>query len=97
LEEINVGEAFVNAAKKGQAANLQRAWGNNLLLSYHEDIVDTRRGTTFGFTAQYGDRMAGADEDKSIGYKGGMRNRSGESVKEIITAPDLGYLMTAVI
>lgn len=97
LEKINIGEAYLNTAKKGQTASLARAWGNHCLLSYHENVSSTQRGTTFGFTAQFGTRMSGAEPDSKIGAKGGMRNRVVESVQEQISAADLAFFLQSVI
>lgn len=93
LEEIQVGEAFLNTAKKGQAVSLARVWGKHISLIYRDRNANTRGGTTFGLTAQFGGRIAGAQEDSSIGLRGGQRVRVGESVKELITASDLGYFI----
>ena len=97
LEQILVGSAWVNTAKKGQSVNLSRAWGPSAALIYRDSTADTRTGTTFGFTAQHGTRLAGSIPDPNIGYKGGARVRVGESVKELITAPDLGYLLAGAV
>ncbi|PAU86328.1 phage capsid protein [Pseudomonas sp. WN033] len=91
LDAILVGEARVNIARPGQAANLARAWGNHASFIYRDQLADANSGTTFGFTAQFGDRIAGSSPDKNIGLRGGQMVRVGESVKELVTAPDLGY------
>lgn len=97
LEDVLVGEGFVNTAKKGQATNLARVWGKHASFIYRDEMADTRTGTTFGFTAQFGERVSGGKEDGDIGLRGGIRNRVGESVKELVTAPDLGlYFKNAV-
>jgi len=93
LDDILVGEARVNVAKKGQAANLQRAWGKHISLQYRDKLADTRTGMTFALTAQFGDRVAGAKEDSDIGLRGGQRVRAGESVKELLTANDLAFFI----
>lgn len=97
LDEIFVGEGWVNTAKKGQAVNMQRVWGKSCSLMYRDRLADAERGTTFGFTAQFGGRVAGAIADPDIGMRGGQRVRAGESVKEVITASDLGYLFSAAV
>lgn len=97
LDDIFVGEARVNTAKKGQAVNLQRAWGGHISLMYRDKLADTRHGTTFGFTAQFGNRIAGSQPDGDIGLRGGQRVRVGESVKELLTANDLGYFIENVV
>ncbi len=91
LEEIVIGQALVNTAKKGQTATLGRAWGKHCSLIYRDNLADASRGTTFGFTGQFGTRVAGNFEDRDIGLNGGQRVRVGESVVELITAGDLGY------
>lgn len=96
LQEVYVGEAWVNTTRKGQPVNLARAWGKHLSLFYKDGLANpvmSGTRTTFGFTAQKGQRVAGQMPDPDIGLHGGVRIRSGESVKEIIAAPDLGYLI----
>lgn len=91
LDAVLVGEGWVNTAKRGQAVSMQRVWGKHAALMYRDQLADASRGTTFGFTAQFGGRIAGSVPDKDIGMRGGERVRAGESVKEVITAGDLGY------
>jgi len=97
LEDIFVGEGFLNTAKKGQAATMARVWGKHCALIYRDSLADASNGTTFGFTAEFGSRIAGSEYDSSIGLRGGQRVRVGESVKELITANDLGYLFTNAV
>jgi len=93
LEDILVGEGYVNTARKGQTAVMQRVWGKHIALINRDATADTRNGTTFALTAQFGSRVAGANPDPNIGLRGGERVRAGESVKELITANDLGYFI----
>lgn len=93
LDEVIVGQGYVNTAKPGQPASLSRVWGNHFC-AFHQDMTaDTRGGITFGYTAQFGDPVAGQWEDKNIGLDGGVRVRAGEKVKELLTANDLGYFI----
>jgi hypothetical protein len=92
LDQILVGEGWVNTAKKGQTPTISRVWGKHCSLLYRDLRADTRGGTSFGYTAQWGNRIAGAMPDATIGMRGGQRVRVGESVKELITASDLGYM-----
>ena len=91
LEAIFVGQAFVNTAKRGQEVSVERAWGKHVALIYRDTLANTQSGTTFGFTAQWGDRIAGTIPDPNLGLEGGTVVRVGENVKELITANDLGY------
>lgn len=93
LEEVIVGESFVNTARKGQAAVLARAWGKHISLLNIDNMADLNSGVTFALTAQWGTREAGSIPDPDIGMRGGQKVRVGESVKELILAPDLGYFI----
>lgn len=93
LEAIYVGDARINTAKPGQAASLSRCWGNHAAFLVRNQEADTQFGVTFGYTAQFGDRVAGTIEDPDVGMRGGVRVRCGESVKELVTANDLGFFV----
>lgn len=97
LDEVLVGEGFLNTAKRGQTAAMSRVWGKHCALIYRDRLADANSGTTFGFTAEWGGRIAGSEYDSDIGLRGGQRVRVGESVKELITANDLGYLFTNAV
>ncbi|GAB2927502.1 phage capsid protein [Rheinheimera gaetbuli] len=91
LEAIFVGEAKLNIARPGQAASLARVWGGHAAFIYRDRLADAKSGTTFGFTGEYGSRTSRNDFDRNIGLNGGQMVRVGEQVKELITAPDLGF------
>lgn len=94
LEEILVGEAWINTAKKGQTPTYARAWGKHALLLYRDPLaLSNGQRPTYGFTARFGTRIAGAIPDPKIGLRGGQRVRAGESVKEIVCANDLAYFI----
>lgn len=97
LEEVLVGEGWLNTAAKGQPVNMQRIWGKHASFFNRNKEADTEFGVTFGLTAQFGDRVAGTIDDPDIGLDGGVRARSGERVKELITANDLAYLFTNAV
>ena len=94
---IHVGQSRRNTAKKGQSATLARVWGKHCGLHFIESNAKTRQGITFGFTAQWGSRIAGSEADKDIGLRGGQRVRVGESVRELIVAGQAGYLITDAV
>ncbi|MEQ8318760.1 MAG: phage capsid protein [Rhodospirillales bacterium] len=93
LEEVLVGQSRLNTAKKGQTASLSRVWGKHISLIHRNRNADTRNGLTFGYTAEWGTRIAGSEADKDIGLRGGQRVRVGESVKEKIVAAQAGYFI----
>ncbi len=93
LREVLVGEAWLNTAKKGQTVTTARVWGKHCALLNIDPQANTRNGVTFGFTAQFGGRVAGSERDPNIGMRGGERVRAGESLDEVISASDLGYFI----
>lgn len=94
ITDVMVGDAWTNTAKIGQATSLSRAWGKHIALLYLNPLASVEQGgITFGFTAQYGDRIAGRIEDPDIGLQGGFRIRTGERVRELISAQDVGYFI----
>lgn len=97
LEEIVVGAGWANGAKPGQAMQTYRLWGKHAALLRREKIVSSLGEVpTFGWTAQTGTRVAGSIDEPKIGLRGSVRVRSGETVEELISAPDLGYFFQDV-
>lgn len=93
IDKVIVGEGKVNVANKGQPVDLRRVWGKHISLLYTGAEANGMQETIFGFTAEYGSRVSGSEKDSKIGMRGGLRVRVGESVKEVISAPDLGYFI----
>ncbi|MFP5474666.1 MAG: phage capsid protein [Gammaproteobacteria bacterium] len=97
LEDIYVGDGWINTAKPGQPPQLARAWGKHAAFLVRNQEADTTSGVTFGYTAQWGDKVAGSIADPDIGMRGGERIRAGESVKELVTAGDLGFFVQQAV
>jgi hypothetical protein len=97
VKTLLVGEAFVNVARKGQTANLARAWGPHVAMTYLDPAASTDRGVTWGMTVPYGTPFSGTIDDPYIGLKGGKRVRAGEQLKELVTAKDAGFLVRSVL
>lgn len=95
MDEIIVGDGWLNTAKKGQAPTLTRVWGKSLVMFYQSPVISSPQGiVTFGYTAEWGQRLAGViEQDSDIGLRGGTRVRVGESVKEVIAASNVGYMI----
>jgi hypothetical protein len=91
LEDLYIGEGWVNLAKPGQAPNMVRVWGEHAAFLHRNRSASTIGGITFGFTAEVGRSVAGQWHDKDIGVEGGIRARTGECVGEKVCAPDVGY------
>ena len=91
LNEIIVGRGFYNTAKKGQPPAYTRAWGKHASLIHVDKLAAQTLQPTFGWTAQWGGKIAGNIPEPKAGLRGGQRVRSGESVKEVISSTDAGY------
>lgn len=91
LQEIMVGAAFYNTAKKGQTPVYARAWGKHCSLLHIDSLAAQLQQPTFGWTAQWGTKIAGEIPAPNAGLRGGVRVRAGESVQEIVVSTDAGY------
>lgn len=98
LDEIIVGSAWVNTARKGQSPAISRAWGKHAALFRQDGLATSLNDRpTFGATFQYGTRVAGKIPEPKVGLRGATRVRAGESLAEVIMAPDLGYLFQSAV
>lgn len=93
VDEVIVGQARGNTAKKGQAPQLARLWGNHIAALYKAPVPQAKGAITFGGTFQWGEREASQWPDRNIGMKGGVACRSGESVKERVIANQAGFFI----
>lgn len=94
INEVLVGRAWQNTAKPNQAVVMQRTWGKHIALFHKNPMASVEGGgITFGMTAQYASRIAGRIEDPNIGLEGGFQIRTGERVKELVIARDVGYFI----
>ncbi|MEW5885485.1 MAG: phage capsid protein, partial [Pseudomonadota bacterium] len=97
VPNVLVGSGFVNTARRGQPPQIQRVWGNHAALLYISDDAASTGQPVYGFTAQWGSRIAGEMEEQKAGLRGGVRVRVGESVREVISAPGAGYLFANAV
>lgn len=99
LDDIYVGEPLANVSKKGQTAAYSRMWGKHAaFLRIDKSVRDTKGGLpTFGFTAQWGDIVAGEIPDPNIGLDGGVNIRVGEHVKELVAFQEVGCFFQNVV
>jgi len=97
LDEILVGRSRLNTANKGQPVSLGRVWGKHASFIYRNEAADTQGGLTFGYTARWGERIAGTIRDEKRGMRGGETVRAGESIKELVVADRAGYFVQNAI
>lgn len=96
--EIVVGSAWVDRTRKGQAPTRTRTWGAGAALLRREPLARSiNQMPTFGWTAEYLTRIAGVEAAPRVGLRGAQYVKAGESVAEVIGAPDLGYLFEDVV
>jgi len=93
VQEIQVGQGWANLSNVGQAPNMQQIWGKHLLLIHTNKLAGPQTGLTFGMTAQFGQAFAGRIADPHMGLRGGTIVRTGWEIKELVTAPWLGYFI----
>jgi hypothetical protein len=93
VENLLIGEALLNTARKGQNPQLARVWGNSIQLLYLDKAKQQSNDATitWGFTAEYGSKISGSIPDAYIGLEGGEVVRVGERVREVVCAKDVGY------
>jgi hypothetical protein len=98
IDRILVGDSWVNTAKPGQTASLSRVWGKHMALLHINPIASIRgNAISFGYTAEYGNRVSGSIPEPKVGLRGAQRVRVGESVNEIICASDVGYFFQNIV
>ena len=97
LETLLIGPARKNRAVKGKNPILESIWGPHIAFHYRDLAASTQRGVTWGLTVPYGTPVSGSRPDADIGLRGGLRVRAGESLKELVLAPDAGCLIKNAI
>lgn len=91
VRQILVGSGFVNTARRGQTPVISRVWGKHAAALYISPDAADADQPTFGFTGQFGERIAGEIPEPKKGLRGGTTVRVGESVIEVISANASGY------
>lgn len=74
-------------------ANMSRVWGNDVLLLHVKQLKSPRQGGSWGFTAQWRNRVSFQYPDAAVGVEGAMIQKTGEYVREIIADTKLGFLI----
>lgn len=93
VDEILVGAARANNAKRGQTPSLARLWGKHIAGIYIPPVLTGQGEVAFGASFEWGSRQVQQWADKDIGMRGGQRIRVGESLKERIIANQAGFMI----
>jgi hypothetical protein len=91
IQQVLVGQGFVNTAKRGQPVAMSRVWGKHAAFIYRDRTAGPQAGITYGFTAQKGAKVSGQIPEPTIGLSGSVRVRTGERTREVITAKALSF------
>lgn len=97
VSRIIVGDGWYNTAAKGQAVTKTRIWGKFCAGVHLGPNGGPDSGNTWGYTAQFGSRVAGTIQDPNIGLYGGVKVRAGESVREVVASPEFGFMLSTVV
>lgn len=92
-----VGQSQINTASRGKQAEYTNLWHDKFALLHINQNARPEGDATWGLTAQWGERMGYEKFDDSIGLRGGIRIKVGESVNELVIAKDAGFLINACI
>jgi hypothetical protein len=95
VDEIIVGEGWINVGKKGQAVSMQRVWGKDCLAFYQNPVslqAMSEMTATFGWTGQFQNREVQTYFDPRPGVKGMEYIKVVEQLNEVISAPELAFL-----
>lgn len=96
VDNIYVGNSVANLAKLGQSANFVNTWGNDIILAYINPSANINYDVTFGITAEVGKREISTAFDGEKGVRGVHCVKIAEQLKDVIIAPDCGYLLKGV-
>lgn len=98
LAGIVVGGALRKPTKRGKTFSVAPVYAPELAILRVETPVEADQvTTTWGFTAQKGERVAGSREEADIGLRGGRRVKAGESVGEVISSKLSGRRITGLM
>lgn len=93
VDKLLIGKTRINSANKGKSANIVSVWGKHIALLYIAPGAGLNDIPSFGMTAEYGTRQTALIAEQNTGVEGAYRIRVTERLKELVTAPDLGYLI----
>ena len=93
VDKLLIGKARINSANRGKSANIVSAWGKHIALLYIAPGAGLNDMPSFGMTAEYGTRQTMLIAEQNTGVEGAYRIRVTERLKELVMAPDLGYLI----
>ena len=97
IDHVIVGRSQYNVSRKGKASQIAKIWNGSASFNYINPTATNSSGlVTYGYTAVR-DRDYKEWDDPDVGADGGIRGRIIHRCKELVVAPELGFLMTNVL
>ena len=97
IHQVLVGDSIYNTAARGQGLNKAFSWGKDVALLHINPTAGVQSGISWGYSAEYGKRIAGIIPDPHKGARGAIVVRVVESCCELVAAKDIGILFKNVI
>ncbi len=97
IHQVLVGDSIYNSGTRGQDISKAFSWGKNIALLHINPAAGAQSGISWGYSAEYGKRIAGIIPDPHKGARGAIVVRVVESCCEIVAAKDLGMLFKDVV
>lgn len=97
VDNILIGSAKSNTAKRGAQADIVNLWGNDIIALYINPTATPKKGLTFGLTMEQGSREISEGFNGKSGVRGVHYVKIAEQLKDKVLAPDCGYLLKNVI
>ena len=97
IHQVLVGDSIYNSAAKGQDLTKAFSWGKDVALLHINPTAGAQSGISWGYSAEYGKRIAGIIPDPHKGARGAIVVRVVESCCELVAAKDLGLLFKNVV
>lgn len=97
IDRVIVGRSQYNVSRKGKTSQIAKIWNGSAAFNYINPAATNNSGlVTYGYTAVRARDYKEVD-DPDIGADGGIRGRVIHRCKELVVAPELGFLMTDVL
>lgn len=99
LQDVYVGEGWVNTAAPNLTPVFARVWGKDLAILRIEKPLDgdAQGSMTFTATPEFGTREVTVLEEAGRGVKGTKSPKVVEQLDEVIMCDDAGYLLKAAV
>ena len=97
IHQVLVGDSIYNSANRGQDLTKAFSWGKDIALLHINPAAGAQSGISWGYSAEYGKRIAGIIPDPHKGARGAIVVRVVESCCELVAAKDLGMLFKSVV